>query len=245
MSVGTAARRIRASVATVGLANALHDLVLRAANRALLVKILKVMVVKRVNAAFLTCPEPYRPMLLDHKRLREFSKDPGNELPGCFLDEALSNDDECHGILSGGTLAAYSWYSRRATRIDPPDLVLHHGERYVYMYKGFTNPGHRGRRLHAIGMTLALQHYLAGGFTGLVSYVESNNFSSLNSVFRMGYETSGAIYVLRLFGIHLTYASAGCEELGVRIEPVAPDVLSRLGAHAGGTRRSAAPSRLR
>ena len=218
MTVGTAAARIRSSVTTIGLAHTLHDLTLRAANRALVVKILKGMTAERVNAAFLTCPTPYRPMFLDAKALREFSRDPGNGLPESFLEEALAKGDECYGILDGETLAAYGWYARTPTRIDPPDLVLHPGREYVYMYKGYTHPGHRGRRLHAIGMTLALQEYLARGCKGLVSYVESNNFSSLNSVSRMGYEIFGTVYVLEMFGIHLLHASAGWAAHGVRIE---------------------------
>jgi hypothetical protein len=237
MTAGTAARRIRSSVATIGLANTLHDLALRAANRALMIKILKGIAVERANPAFLSCPEPYRPMLLDEKMLREFCRDPVSDMPGSFLVEALSKDDECFGILAGDTLASYGWYSRRPTRIDPPDLVLHPGDRYVYMYKGFTHPGHRGRRLHAIGMTMALQHYLARGFRGLVAYVESNNFSSLKSVFRMGYETFGTIYVLKIFGIYLTHASAGCQSRGVRIEPAIPDFMSHAGALDGGPRQ--------
>jgi hypothetical protein len=236
MKVEATARRVRNSVATLGLAQTLHDLCLKAANRVLLIKILKVMAVERVNAAFLTCPEPYRPMFLDARTLREFSGDPANDIPGVFLEEALSKGDECFGILTGGTLASYGWYSRRPTRIDPPELELHPGDRYVYMYKGFTHPGHRGRRLHAIGMTLALQHYLAQGFRGLVSYVESNNFSSLNSVFRMGYETFGSVYVLKISGIYLRHASAGCRTRGVRIEPAVPGPLSRAGELAGGPR---------
>jgi len=236
MKVETAARRVRSSVATLGLAQTLHDLGLRAANRVLLIKILRVMAVERVHAGFLICPEPYRPMFLDMKTLRELCRDPANDISEIFLEEALSKGDECYGILAGGTLASYGWYSRRPTRIDPPELELHPGDRYVYMYKGFTHPGHRGRRLHAIGMTLALQHYLAQGFRGLVSYVESNNFSSLNSVFRMGYETFGAVYVLKIFGVYLRHASAGCRRRGVRIEPAVPGSMSRTGALAGGTR---------
>ena len=234
--MGTAARRIRSNVATIGLAHTLHDLALKAANRAVLIKILKGMTVERVNAEFLNCPESYRPMFLDEKMLREFCRDPGNDLPGSFLEEALSKGDECYGILAGETLASYGWYSRRPTRIDPPDLMLHPGDRYVYMYKGFTHPGHRGKRLHAIGMTMALQHYLAKGFQGLVSYVESNNFSSLSSVFRMGYETFGEIYVLKIFGIYFTQASPGCQAHGVRIEPAVPGPMSRARALAGGPR---------
>ncbi len=234
MKVGTAARRVRSNVATLGLLPTLHDLALRAANRAALVKILKCMAVERVNAPFLDCPEPYRPMFLDKQMLREFSRDPRNDMSGSFLEQALSKDDECYGILAGETLAAYGWYSRRPTRVDPPDLEFHPGDRYVYMYKGFTHPAHRGQRLHAIGMTLALQHYLARGLKGLVSYVESNNFSSLHSVSRMGYETFGTTYVLKIFGIYLIHASAGCRARGVRVEPAARGSMSRAGALAGG-----------
>jgi len=237
MTPGTVARRIRKNIATIGLANTLYDLVLRAVNRVFLLKIIRAMAVERVNPEFLNWPEPYRPMFLNEKMLHEFGRDPANDMPGSFLDDALSKDDECYGILAGDTLAAYGWYSCRPTRIDPPALVLHHGDRYVYMYKGFTHPAHRGRRLHAVGMTMALQHYLDKGFSGLVSYVESNNFSSLTSVARMGYETFGTIYVLRIFGIYLTHVGAGCRALGVRIVHDEPGSMPRVGALAGGPRR--------
>lgn len=244
MTVRMAARRIRSNLDTIGLVNSLHDLALRAANRVLLIKILKGITVERADAAFLICPEPYRAAFLDEQMLRGFSRDPDNELPGSFLDEALSKDDECHGLLAGEALAAYGWYSRNPTRIDPPDLVLHPGDRYVYMYKGFTHPGHRGRRLHAIGMTLALQHYLSEGYEGLVAYVESNNFSSLKSVFRMGCETFGAFYVLKLFGAYCTHADAGFQEHGVRIEPAVSGSTPPTETLAGGPLGQASPWRL-
>ena len=105
------------------------------------------------------------------------------------------------------------------------------------MYKGFTHVGHRGRRLHAIGMTMALQDYLKRGFKGLVSYVESNNFSSLVSVRRMGYEIFGTIFVLQLSGVSLTHASPGCRTRGVRLGRALPASLPGGGALAGSPRR--------
>jgi hypothetical protein len=211
--------RIRDSVARVGVAGTLHDLSLRAANRVMVIKILKCMAIERVNPAFAACPDPYQAMFLSAPMLREYGRDPANEMPASFLDEALAKGDECFGLLSGDRLAAYGWYSSGPTRIDPPDLVLYPGGRQIYMYKGFTHVAHRGRRLHAIGMTLALQDYLARGFKGLVSYVESNNFASLKSVVRMGYEIFGTIAVLKAFGVHCTRASAGCRARGVHVEP--------------------------
>jgi len=211
--------RVRDSIARVGPARTLHDLALRAANRVVLIKLLKCMAIERVNDAFATCPEPYRGMFLSAPMLRKFGRDPRNEMPEAFLDEALAKGDECFALLSGDRLAAYGWYSSGPTRIDPPDLVLHPGGRHIYMYKGFTHVDHRGRRLHAIGMTMALQSYLTRGFKGLVSYVESNNFASLKSVVRMGYEIFGTIAVLQAFGVHCTHASAGCRARGLRVEP--------------------------
>jgi len=55
-----------------------------------------------------------------------------------FVAEALAKGDECFGILDGQTLAAYSWYSTKPTRIRPPDLFLRIDGHYIYMYKGFT-----------------------------------------------------------------------------------------------------------
>jgi hypothetical protein len=210
--------RIRSSLASVGAARTIQDLSLRAANRVMLIKLLKCMSIERVNDAFTACPDPYRPLFLSPPMLREFGRDPANEMSAAFLDEALSKGDECLGLLQGDHLAAYGWYSSGPTRIDPPDLVLHPGVRDIYMYKGFTHVDHRGRRLHAIGMTLALQSYLSRGFRGLVSYVESNNFASLKSVARMGYEIFGTIAVLKAFGVHCTRASAGCRARGLRVE---------------------------
>jgi hypothetical protein len=212
-------RHVRASVAQFGIPNALLDLALKATNTVVLLKVIKGLMVERVDPTFLECPTPYRPMFLDEPLLREFSKEPDHELAPSFVDDALAKGDECYGILVGDQLASYGWYSRRPTRIDPPALMLHFNERYIYMYKGFTDIRHRGRRLHAIGMARAMEHYLELGYKGLVAYVESNNFSSLKSVRRMGYVEFGAIGVLRIFGRYMMYASHGCRSFDFRIEP--------------------------
>jgi hypothetical protein len=95
------------------------------------------------------------------------------------------------------------------------------------MYKGFTDKRYRGQRLHAIGMTRALQHYLDTGYRGIVSYVESTNFDSLKSCFRMGYEVFGSVYVLQLFGRYFTLSSPGCKAFDFGVTSTAhPEPLS-------------------
>ncbi len=158
-------------------------------------------------------------MFLTAEMLRRFGRDPENHLPKTFLEEALAKGDACYGIFDGTRLASYGWYSTKPSRIHPSHLILSFSRNYVYMYKGLTHPAYRGQRLHAIGMTLALRHYLANGLKGLVSYVESNNFDSLKSTLRMGYAVFGSIYVVTLFGCTLTRASRGCERFGFSVEP--------------------------
>jgi L-amino acid N-acyltransferase YncA len=88
------------------------------------------------------------------------------------------------------------------------------------MYKGFTHPNYRGQRLHAIGMTMALDHYLNQGYRGLVSWVEANNIRSLRSCYRMGYRHFGEIYVVKIFRKYLILCSKGCEDYGFKVSAI-------------------------
>jgi hypothetical protein len=193
-----------------GLFPAAHDLGLRAINTVVVFKILRCVAIDRVNPAFTGCPAGYTPMFLTPAMIRDMAKNPDNRLRERVVEEALAKGDECFGIFKGPELASYGWYSRKPTTIEP-GLVLHFDEHCAYMYKGYTHPRHRGLRLHAIGMTLALGHYLSAGRKGLVSWVESDNFDSLKSCFRMGYVEFGSIYVAKVFGRFFAYASRGCK----------------------------------
>lgn len=179
-------------------------------------KIMRGVFVDRPDPDFLDCP--YQPMLLDAAALRRFARDPANELSEEFIDEATARGDQCYAICDGERLAAYGWYAFGPTPIGLPGLLLHFSPGHVYMYKGFTHDDYRGQRLHAIGMTRALQHYLASGYKGIVSYVESINFDSLKSCFRMGYAVFGTVYVVKVFGRYLTAATPGCGKYAFRVE---------------------------
>lgn len=193
-----------------GLAHTLHGLLLKAVNAVLPFKILRGITLQKVDPRFLTLPANYRGLFLSEAMLQHYATDPRNEMPADFLEKALGKGDECYGIFDGERLISYGWYSRKPTGIEPEELSLHFDPAYVYMYKGFTHEDYRGQRLHAIGMNLALQHYLAEGSKGLVSYVESGNFDSLKSCYRLGYVDAGSIYLVRLFGRYRSFASSGC-----------------------------------
>jgi hypothetical protein len=141
-----------------------------------------------------------------------------HELWPTFLQAAAQRGDRCYALFQGETLASYGWYSDLPSSIDD-NFVLHFDPAYVYMYKGYTVPAYRGLRLHAVGMCRALSEFTAEGKAGLISYVQSNNFASLRSVARMGYRIFGTVFLARVGGRSLTYATRGCRDYDFWVEP--------------------------
>ena len=215
---GSMIRKMLARFQRHGIANTLHYACMKIVNLAFPFAILRGVYVERPDQAFLDCPEPYSAGFLSAHALSRYAQDPATELSAEFLANALPAGDECYAICHGETLASYGWYATGPTPAHAPALKLRFAPGWVYMYKGFTDTRHRGRRLHAIGMTRALQHYVSRGHEGIVSYVESTNFDSLKSCYRMGYRVFGSIYVARLFGRYFTFSSPGCERFDFRLE---------------------------
>lgn len=210
-------RTVCDAIRTTGLTPALHSLSYRAMNHVMYLKVLKVVKIDAVNPDFLEADGPFRYGFLDREQLLTFAADPRYDLSADFVREAAKKGDECYAVLDGDKLATYGWYSHEPTNIED-DLQFRFDRGYVYMYKGYTPPEYRGRRLHAVGMTQALQAYRSRGYKGLISYVESSNFASLKSCYRMGYQDVGTVVVARLFGHYFSRATKGCQPYGVRVE---------------------------
>jgi len=209
--------RVRASLARHGATRTAFYFALKALNRVVLIRILRGFHIEDPDPAYLGVPEGYRCGFLDERTLAGCCGREEYELTEEFLRRALGKGDECYGIVAGGTLVAYGWYSKTATEVTE-GLRLSFDPRYIYMYKGFTHPQHRGRRLHAIGMTKALEAYRQRGHRGLVSFVDADNFDSLKSVHRMGYRCFGSLFVVRILGHYLSLATPGCKEYGFGLE---------------------------
>jgi acetyltransferase (GNAT) family protein len=213
--------RIRKTAVDFGWPAALQAVAQGAANRLVFFRVLKCVRVGEVDPRYLAIDPRFQHGFLDEASLRRLGEDPRYDLSPRFLDAALAKGDQCYGILDGDRLASFGWYSAVPTTISD-ELRFCFDRRYVYMYKGFTDPGYRGQRLHALGMTSALQQLLDRGAAGLVSYVDATNFDSLRSCYRMGYTDVGQIYCLRAGGHYWIHADAGCRRLGVSLE-VVPD----------------------
>jgi ribosomal protein S18 acetylase RimI-like enzyme len=185
--------------------------------------ILRCLYIDTPDPAFLTLEANYRAEYLDAGELEQYVARAEYGLSPSFVARELAMGHECFAIREGEALAAYGWYSTTPTHFTD-DLSVRFGRQWVYMHSGFTHPAYRGRRLHAIAMTIALTLYRARGFRGLVSVVSADNEASLKSCDRMGYHQFGTIYTARLGrlpglrhvpGIKdrvLLFATPGCRE---------------------------------
>jgi hypothetical protein len=204
-----------------GAGKALQDLLIRGVNRAFYFRVLRCVVVTEPPPPDRGAPIPYEHGFADREQLLEWAADSAYELSPRFVEDALASGSRCYAIWDGPVLASYGWYSSLPTPVSA-DLWLHFDPRYVYMYKGFTDTRYRGQRLHALGMIAALRTCLSEGSLGLVSYVESNNFSSLRSCARMGYRDFGWIAFAKMFRGYLIRRSRGCREYAFELKHEPP-----------------------
>ena len=154
---------------------------------------------------------------LDAREVRGFASDPENDLDPGMAQRIEGGSDLCFAVLSEGRLATYGWYALNAIEAEhamgvamsfPPDVA--------YMYKGFTHPNFRGRRLHALAMGLALQGLAERGVSKLLSVVESTNWASRRSCTRLGYVDLGLRLSIGRGGGWLLWSPKAARLLGVR-----------------------------
>jgi hypothetical protein len=211
---------IRSSVDKYGFPATVHDIAYRAANKLTETLVLKGMTLTMatVDPTFLKEGAEYQWGFLDRETLiRALGQGAEKDMDAGFIERALAKGDRCYGALADGKIASYGWYSTLGTEVTS-DLTLEFDPEWAYMYKGYTLPEFRGKRLHGMGMARAMKAYSDEGKKGLISYVESANFASLKSCYRMGYVDIGTIFCVKVGGSYLIHATKGCEAYGFRLE---------------------------
>jgi hypothetical protein len=218
-------RSYQLSVHRYGVGATLYHAAYRVAQRVTNVAVWKALVVTldRLDKAYLADARRATGQMLEAERLRPYAACAETRLTDRFIDEAAARDDRCFAFFDGDRLASYGWYATRPVRLTEvdPNLALHFDPAYAYMHNGYTLPQYRGKRLHAVGMAAALEAQAAQGLKGLVAYVDSANFASLRSCYRMGYRDFGHVLVVDLGHRYACRATPGCEPYGFRVAPMA------------------------
>lgn len=212
-------RYLGAHVRQFGVKATVHDISCRVINKIVHFQILRVMAIRLrdVSDPALFEAPGFEGRFIGAEELAKVATDPAYDLSADFLKKALTRGDRCYGFFNGDVLVSYGWYSDLPTPIDE-HCVLHFDRAYTYMYKGYTLPAYRGKRLHAVGMCRALRACAEEGGRGLISYVLSNNFASLKSSARVGYKIFGHAYVFRVGSRTFTYETKGCRGYNFWIE---------------------------
>ena len=131
---------------------------------------------------------------LTSDEVRRYAAEPESELPPALAGRIDHGLDFCFAALSGDRLASYSWLalgSVEAEHAAGVDLGL--PAHMAYLYKAFTLPGFRGRRLYAATTAGAAKQLRETGITQLVAFVYWNNASALRACARMGYRRLGML----------------------------------------------------
>lgn len=146
--------------------------------------------------------------LLSAAEVREFARDPSNDISVELVNRLEGAWDLCFGAVVNGRLACYGWYAlhsieaenNSATGEAKSGIALSFGDNYAFRYKGFTHPDFRGQRLYSLTAehaAIALRHQ---GIDYVLSTAEWVNFSALKSSYRSGYRQLGWLAVLHVAG---------------------------------------------
>jgi hypothetical protein len=221
MSLAHAIRHVADHARSFGPGAAMHDLRQRAVNRVVPLQILRGMTVSVGDVpAELFDAGRYRARFATRDEVLAACGSDDAGMSREFAEDALDRGDRCFSLFDGARMVSFGWYAHKPTLITS-GLLLHFDPAWVYMYRGYTLPAHRGQRLHGTGMALALREHARRGARGLITYVRSTNFASLRSVERMGYREFGELYLARVLGRVETWASPGCADHGFYVESVA------------------------
>lgn len=144
-------------------------------------------------------PEGFELRFLTEEEIENYSKDPENDLGDLMVGRIASGKDFCYAALSDNKLAAYGWYSLEDIEgLHNFGIPISFPKNFSYMYKGFTHPEFRGKRLHSLLMGNALKELnQSHGIDALISTVTWTNFASLTSCKKLGYEFLGRIWTVR------------------------------------------------
>lgn len=166
----------------------------------------------------------FRP--LTPREIRDFADDSIYEFSADCAERAAEENHVCFALFAGERLASYSWYAigevdgehnLGAVMTLPSDMA--------YMYKAFTHPDYRGRRLFGLGIALALEKLVERGIGRLLTTVHVANFASLASCRRLRFEPVGWLWSVgagnRRWAIKPRSAT---ERLGIQFESRSHDI---------------------
>jgi GNAT superfamily N-acetyltransferase len=133
---------------------------------------------------------------LIERRLDEYERlRPGQRARGAAR---LAAGDRCFATWSDGRLVAVRWIATGAPHVEYLDLRLDLGEREVYEYDTFTDPGARRRGISAASEARLFETLRGEGYRASIRAVLPENRAAVGDAERAGYRPAGRIGYVRL-----------------------------------------------
>lgn len=120
---------------------------------------------------------------------------------------------------AAGTVVFSMWVNPRCLNV-PGEVKRRLGEHQWFIYKAFTSPEHRGRKLYQAGMRFTLAEMARRGLTELVGYAHVKKQVSRKGLARLDFEERGRYWALSVPGWNRTLLSS-------RLRKCFPDAVPR------------------
>jgi hypothetical protein len=161
---------------------------------------------------------------LSPEEVVDFARDPANELEPLLAERMACGRDLCCAALAGNELAAYAWFALGSIEAEmhrgrTPDsgVAVSFTRRAAFVYKAFTRPEYRGRRLYAGCLAAGLAGLKERGVTQLLATAEWTNGSALAACHGLGFRDLGTIVRLACGPFSFTHMPRRARALGVRL----------------------------
>jgi hypothetical protein len=134
----------------------------------------------------------FRPF--DADDLCRLAADPANDLPSEVALQLADDGHQCFGALDGPNLVCYVWCAQR--NISPEHTMgipFSLPADACYLFKAFTVPAYRGRRLYNLTARRTMVELCRLGKTRGIALIEYGNRASMRSHDRIGMQPQGWI----------------------------------------------------
>ena len=172
--------------------------------------------------------------LLNETQLIHHARDPRYCLASRFIRRAMSRGDQAYGAFEEGKLVGYTWRSA-STAPFFNGLWLKVPTPFIYAYKSYTLPSHRGRGMYGALTSFTDRQSRAIGHPMVLTLIDIANIPSLRASAHVGSRKAGYAGYLKLFGTCFTFRTPAVRAMGVELYAPAREVRSTKGRSAGVT----------
>jgi hypothetical protein len=170
--------------------------------------------------------------VLNETQLIYHARDPRYCLATRFIRRAMSRGDLAYGAFEEGKLVGYTWRSASAAPFFS-GLWIKVPSPFVYAYKSYTLPSHRGRGMYGAFTSFTDRQSRAIGHPMVLTLIDIANIPSLRASAHVGSRKAGYAGYLRLFGRCFTFRTPAVRAMGVELYTSAREVRSTKRSNAG------------